>query len=204
MKFDIDRFREILDTLSRNKSRSFLTGFGVFWGVFMLVALLGGGQGLKELLQGNFEGFATNSAIIWAQPTTKPYAGFRKERQWSMVYGDVERLKQQVTELATVSPVLSHWGGSATFADRKTDCTMKGLLPDYQQVEAPQMFYGRYINDMDISQNRKVCVIGKKVYKELFPSGGDPCGKRICVDKIYYDVVRLRRCFTGVTSTTWI
>ena len=106
-----------------------------------------------------------------------------------MVYGDVERLKQQVTELATVSPVLSHWGGSATFADRKTDCTMKGLLPDYQQVEAPQMFYGRYINDMDISQNRKVCVIGKKVYKELFPSGGDPCGKRICVDKIYYDVV---------------
>ena len=189
MKFDIDRFREILDTLSRNKSRSFLTGFGVFWGVFMLVALLGGGQGLKEKLQGNFEGFATNSAIIWAQPTTKPYAGFRKDRMWSMVYGDVERLKLQVPELATVSPVLSHWGGSATYDDRKTSCTMKGLLPDYQRVEAPQMFYGRYINDMDISQNRKVCVIGKKVYKELFPSGGDPCGKRICVDKIYYDVV---------------
>lgn len=189
MKFDIDRFREILDTLSRNKSRSFLTGFGVFWGVFMLVALLGGGQGLKELLQGNFEGFATNSAIIWAQPTTKPYAGFRKDRMWSMVYGDVERLKLQVPELATVSPVLSHWGGSATYDDRKTSCTMKGLLPDYQRVEAPQMFYGRYINDMDVSQNRKVCVIGKKVYKDLFPSGGDPCGKRICVDNIYYDVV---------------
>ena len=105
MKFDIDRFREILDTLSRNKSRSFLTGFGVFWGVFMLVALLGGGQGLKELLQNNFEGFATNSAIIFAQPTTKPYAGFRKERKWSMVYSDVERLKRQVPELETVSPV---------------------------------------------------------------------------------------------------
>lgn len=189
MKSDIDRFREILDTLSRNKSRSFLTGFGVFWGVFMLVALLGGGQGLKEKLQGNFEGFATNSAIIWAQPTTKPYAGFRKDRMWSMVYGDVERLKLQVPELATVSPVLSHWGGSATYDDRKTSCTMKGLLPDYQRVEAPQMFYGRYINDMDVSQNRKVCVIGKKVYKDLFPSGGDPCGKRICVDNIYYDVV---------------
>lgn len=189
MKFDIDRFREILDTLSRNKSRSFLTGFGVFWGVFMLVALLGGGQGLKEKLQGNFEGFATNSAIIWVQPTTKPYAGFRKDRMWSMVYGDVERLKLQVPELATVSPVLSHWGGSATYDDRKTSCTMKGLLPDYQRVEAPQMFYGRYINDMDVSQNRKVCVIGKKVYKDLFPSGGDPCGKRICVDNIYYDVV---------------
>lgn len=189
MRFDIDRYREILDTLTRNKSRSFLTGFGVFWGVFMLVSLLGGGQGLKELLQKNFEGFATNSAIIWAQPTTKPYAGFRKGRQWSMVYKDVERLKQQVPELEVVAPVLSHWGGTATFSDKKSTCSMKGLLPNYQDVETPKMYYGRYLNDMDIKQNRKVCVIGKKVYKDLFPGGGDPCGKMICVDKIYYDVV---------------
>lgn len=189
MKFDIDRFREILDTLSRNKSRSFLTGFGVFGGVFMLVALLGGGQGLKELLQNNFEGFATNSAIIFAQPTTKPYAGFRKERKWSMVYSDVERLKRQVPELETVSPVVSRWNGSAVNGDKKTNCTMKGLLPDYREVETPQIYYGRYLNEMDIMQNRKVCVIGKKVYKDLFPGGGDPCGRRICVDDIYYDVV---------------
>ena len=189
MKFDIDRFREILDTLSRNKSRSFLTGFGVFWGVFMLVALLGGGQGLKELLQNDFEGFATNSAIIFAQPTTKPYAGFRKERKWSMVYSDVERLKRQVPELETVSPVVSRWNGSAVNGDKKTNCTMKGLLPDYREVETPQIYYGRYLNEMDIMQNRKVCVIGKKVYKDLFPGGGDPCGRRICVDDIYYDVV---------------
>jgi putative ABC transport system permease protein len=189
MRFDIDRFREIIDTLTRNKTRSFLTGFGVFWGVFMLVALLGGGQGLKELLQSNFEGFATNSAIIFAQPTTKPYAGFRKERQWNMVYNDVERLKRQVPELETVSPMLSHWGGNATHGDKKTECTMKGVMPDYRNVEAPLLFYGRFINDMDIQNNRKVCVIGKRVYKELFPDGGDPCGQRICVDNIYYDVV---------------
>lgn len=189
MRFDIDRFREIIDTLTRNKTRSFLTGFGVFWGVFMLVSLLGGGQGLKELLQSNFEGFATNSAIIFAQPTTKPYAGFRKERQWNMVYNDVERLKRQVPELETVSPMLSHWGGNATHGDKKTECTMKGVMPDYRNVEAPLLFYGRFINDMDIQNNRKVCVIGKRVYKELFPGGGDPCGQRICVDNIYYDVV---------------
>ena len=188
-RFDADRFREILDTLSRNKSRSFLTGFGVFWGVFMLVALLGGGQGMKEMLQKNFDGFATNSALIWAQPTTKPYAGFRKGRQWCMMYKDVERLKQHVPELDVVSPVLSHWGGSVTFSDKKSDCIMKGLLPDYQDIESPKMFYGRYLNDMDIQQNRKVCVLGKKVYKDLFPGGGDPCGQKVCVDKIYYDVV---------------
>ena len=71
MKLDLDSYREILDTLTRNKSRSFLTGFGVFWGVFMLVALMGGGQGLQELLEKNFEGFAQNTVFIWPQQTTK-------------------------------------------------------------------------------------------------------------------------------------
>ena len=66
MRIDLDTYREILDTLTRNKARSFLTGFGVFWGVFMLIVLMGGGQGLKEMLQRNFAGFATNSALVWA------------------------------------------------------------------------------------------------------------------------------------------
>ena len=77
MKIDIDSYREILDTLTRNKLRSFLTGFGVFWGVFMLIVLIGGGSGIKEQIQKNFQGFATNSAMIWAQNTSKPYKGFR-------------------------------------------------------------------------------------------------------------------------------
>jgi putative ABC transport system permease protein len=189
MKIDIDRYREILDTLTRNKSRSFLTGFGVFWGVFMLIALIGGGQGLKELLQKNFAGFATNSAIVWAQQTTKPYKGFRKGRNWGMVYEDVQRLKQQVPELDVVSPVISRWGGFAVSGDKKSQCSVKGLRPDYVKVEEPKLYYGRYINDMDVLQKRKVCVIGKKVYKELFPKGGDPCGKFIRLDSIYYQVV---------------
>ena len=83
MRIDLDSYREILDTLTRNKSRSFLTGFGVFWGVFMLVALIGGGQGLKEMLEKNFEGFAQNTVIVWSQQTSKPYKGFRKVLWWS-------------------------------------------------------------------------------------------------------------------------
>ena len=75
LKPDIDSYREILDTLSRNKARSFLTGFGVFWGIFMLVMLIGSGQGMQDKLQENFDGFASNSAIIFAQPTSKPYGG---------------------------------------------------------------------------------------------------------------------------------
>ena len=189
MKIDIDTYKEILDTLTRNKSRSFLTGFGVFWGVFMLVGLIGGGQGLKEMLSKNFEGFATNSAIIFAQPTTKPFEGFRKGRQWAMEYKDVERLKAQVPELDVVSPVLSSWGGNVVFADKKSLCSVKGLLPDYAKVEEPKLYYGRYLNAMDMRQRRKVCVLGKKVYKTLFPGGGDPCGQLVRVDSIYYSVV---------------
>ena len=189
MKVDIDRFREILDTLTRNKSRTFLTGFGVFWGVFMLVGLIGGGSGLKEMLSNNFEGFATNAAIVFAQPTTKAHNGLRKGRQWNMTYKDVDRLKAQVPELDVVTPMLSRWNGNATFSDKKSSCIVKGTMPDYAKVESPKMFYGRYINEMDISQRRKVCVIGKKVYKTLFPGGGDPCGQLIRIDSIYYNVI---------------
>ncbi|MBR1415832.1 MAG: ABC transporter permease [Prevotella sp.] len=189
MRIDLDSYREILDTLTRNKSRSFLTGFGIFWGVFMLVALIGGGNGLKEMLNQNFEGFATNSAMVWAQPTTKAYKGFRKGRLWEMNYKDVERLRQRVPELDVVSPVLFSNGGTAYFGDRKTTVGVNGVQPDYQRVNEPKMRYGRYLNDMDLAQKRKVCVIGKKTYKDLFPGGGDPCGQFIRVDSIYYQIV---------------
>ena len=189
MRLDIDTYREILDTLTRNKSRSFLTGFGVFWGVFMLVALIGGGQGLKEMLNQNFEGFATNSAMVWAQPTTKAYKGFRKGRRWEMEYKDVERLKSRIPELDVVSPVLFSSGGTAYYGDRKATIGINGVQADYQRVSEPKMRYGRYLNDMDVAQRRKVCVIQKKTYKDLFPGGGDPCGSFIRVDSVYYQIV---------------
>ncbi len=189
MKLDIDTYKEIFTTLSRNKSRSFLTGFGVFWGVFMLLGLIGGGSGLQQLLSRNFEGFATNSVIVFAQKTTKPYAGFRKGRSWTMNYDDIERLKAQVNGLGIVAPVLARWGPNATYGDKKYSCNVKGVLPEYQGVEMPKLKYGRYINAMDMQQKRKVCVIGKRVYKTLFPNGDNPLGKLIRVDSIYYRVV---------------
>ena len=189
MRIDIDSYREVLDTLTRNKSRSLLTGFGVFWGVFMLVALMGGGNGLKEMLQNNFAGFATNSAMVWAQPTTKAYKGFRKGRMWQMDYRDVGRIKRAVPELDVVTPVLFSNGGSAYYGDRKASIGVNGAMPDYQRVNEPKLFYGRFIDEADIRDHRKVCVIQKKTYKELFPGGGDPCGKRIRIDNIYYQIV---------------
>ena len=192
MRIDIDSYREVLDTLTRNKSRSLLTGFGVFWGVFMLVALMGGGQGLKEMLNRNFEGFAQNTAMVWAQQTTKPYKGFRKGRWWAMDYKDIGRLRQRVPELDAIAPVLfGAWGttNTAYYDDQKTTPRIQGVTPEYANIVAPKMYYGRYINQMDMQQQRKVCVLGKKIYKDLFKEGGDPCGKSIRVDSTYYEVI---------------
>ena len=192
MRLDIDSYREIIDTLTRNKSRSFLTGFGVFWGVFMLVALMGGGQGLKEMLYKNFDGFAQNTVIVGAEQTTKAYKGFRKGRWWTMEYKDIERLKQKVPELNAAAPILfSGWGSGNTayYGDQKTTPRIQGTVPELTDIIAPKIYYGRYINDMDIREHRKVCVIGKKVYKDLFKEGGDPCGKKIRIDSTYYEVV---------------
>lgn len=189
MKFDIDSYHEILDTLTRNKSRSLLTGFGVFWGLFMLLFMLGGGNGVKELLAKNFEGFATNTTIIASDRTSKPYKGMKEGRWWSLQQKDVERLKTLVPELEVVTPMVSVWGGSAVNGVLTADCNIKGVAPEYSKVETPKMKYGRYLNSVDMEQNRKVCVIGERVYKDLFPDGGDPCGTFIQVGPCYYQIV---------------
>jgi len=192
MRLDIDTYREIIDTLTRNKTRSFLTGFGVFWGVFMLVVLIGGGDGLKILLQNNFAGFATNSAIIWANQTTKPYKGLKKGRWWSMNDKDIERLRNQIPELDVVAPMTSSgWNRSpqAVYGNKKSSCNMSGVTTDFARVQEPTIFYGRYLNEVDVRDSRKVCVIGKRVYENLFPKGGNPCGQSIAIDSIYYKIV---------------
>ncbi len=182
-------FREILDTLSRNKSRSLLTGFGVFWGVFMLILLIGGAGGLKQMLQSTFAGFATNAAMVWAQPTTKAFNGLPKGRRWSMDYRDVGRLEAQVPELDKVAPLLMVGGGTAVFGDRSASCRTNGATPEYAAISTPMIRYGRYLNPMDMAMGRKVCVIGRRIYTELFPGGGDPCGKSLRIDSIYYEIV---------------
>ena len=188
--FDTDTFREILDSILRNRSRSLLTGFGVFWGVFMLMLLTGGGQGLKDLLVQNFEGFAQNTCIVATSATTKPYKGFKKGRTWDLEYADVDRLKAMVPELETVSPSVSLWGKSVTRDENTSSrAVVKGARADYANIETLKIKYGRWLNDADNLQERKVCVIGKRVYEELFPEGGSPLGQRISIDGSYYTVI---------------
>ena len=187
--FDVDRFREIYETLIRNKSRSILTGFGVFWGIFMLLFMMGGGQGVKDLIQVELQGFATNSGFIVPMETSLPYQGFRSGRTWMVTMDDIERLKRGIPEIATVTGNLSVWGGNATYEEKTSSCQGRGVSPDYADIEQPLLKYGRYINSVDLLQERKVCVIGKRVYRDLFEDGEDPCGKFIQMQGMYFQVV---------------
>lgn len=189
MRIDLDTCEEILITITRNKTRSLLTAFGVFWGIFMLVALIGGGQGLQNIMNKNFEGFATNSGFLAAQKTGEAYKGFRKGRWWDLESIDIERLRSQVKEIEVITPSIARWGSNAVYADKKYECSVKGLYPDYLTIESQDMAYGRFINEVDIKEARKVCVIGKRIYDSLFKSGEDPCGKFIRVDGIYYRII---------------
>ena len=188
--FDRDTCEEILITITRNRTRSLLTAFGVFWGIFMLVSLIGGGKGLEENMRRQFEGFAQNSAFVVAQQTSEAYKGFRKGRWWSLNLKDIDRVKR-VQGTDVVTPSFAQWGKNAIYGDKKYSCSVKGLYPDYEYIEHQEMRYGRFINDVDIREARKVCVIGKRVYEALFKKGEDPCGKFIQVDGIYYRIIGL-------------
>ncbi len=194
MKIDRDTVEEIFATLMRNKSRSLLTAFGVFWGIFMLVSLVGGGNGLKGLLQENFDGFATNSCFVYSGRTGEAYKGFRKGRWWRLTTDDVELLRNNIPSIDVISPTVADWGKTAIHGDRKYSTSVKGLLPNYEAIEAQEIVYGRKLNEIDVRERRKVCVLGRRVYEALFDSGVDPCGEFVRVDGIYYRVV-------GVIST---
>lgn len=173
----------------RNRSRSFLTGFGIFWGLFMLLFLVGAGDGFKELVAKEFNGFANNTAIIFSSNTSKPYKGYQEGRYWNLDIKDVERLKTMIPELEYVTPEISVWGNRAYRNQNISDVIVKGVSAIHDKVEISRLKYGRYLNEMDVIQERKVCVIGKRIYESLFPDGGDPCGEYIAIGSVFFQVV---------------
>ena len=188
-RFDFDTLREIGDSLFRNKRRTILTGFGIFWGLFMLLFLVGGGNGLKVKLSENFEGFASNTMVIVSSNTSKPYKGMKEGRYWSLTRKDVERLQMLVPELDVVAPLVSNWGQTAQYKGNTSSVSVKGIAGNYHKVENPTIKYGRTISDTDVEQERKVCVIGKRVYNDLFPEGGNPCGHYIQVGSVFLQII---------------
>ncbi|GAP72024.1 ABC transporter permease [Candidatus Symbiothrix dinenymphae] len=205
--FDIDRFEEIWVTITRNKVRSFLTGFGVFWGIFMLIVMMGFGEGMQRGMFQGIEGFATNCCIMGSSTTGEPYKGFQKGRQWNIRNPDLDILTKSIPELDVLSPLLfgARTDNNVVYGDNAGTHNVRGLHSNYEYIENQFLTHGRFINDIDIKQHRKVCVIGVKVYEELFPTKDNPLGKYIRVNGIYYQVIGVAKgvedmSFNGRTS----
>ncbi len=187
--FDIENWKEIGATLARNKTRTFLTGFGIFWGTAMLAILLGGARGAKDLLMRNFDGFATNSGILFTSNTTIPYKGHAKNRSWQLDVTDLERLRANFPELQTVTEMYSNYGVSSRHGRYSYSGNVSGVAPQYAEVMLPAIYSGRFINEADMSMGRKVAIVGKKVANELYPTDPSPIGQTIEVNGIGYTIV---------------
>lgn len=186
--FDTDRWNEIWQTISRNRRRSFMTAMGVFWGIFMLVVLLGAGTGLDRMFRSQLGEASTNAAFFWADRTSVPYKGMPSGRSWEMDTDDVEAVRK-LPSVEYAAAVCYGNTQSCSYGNRKGDFSLMGYSPDMQKINPQKIVRGRFLNDMDILNRRKVCVIGTQVWRDLFPGGEDPEGRIIRVGSTYFTVV---------------
>lgn len=191
--FDWDKWQEILYVLSKNKLRTILTAFGVMWGIFMLIIMLASGKGLQNSAMGDLGDFSTNSAFIWTRNTTEPYKGFKRGRRWNFTNEDMEKLKDKIPEIETLAPRLQAWGGDGennVVRGLKTGAfNINGDSPEYREIDPCTIVVGRFINQTDLDDRRKIAVIGQRVQEVLFEKDEDPLGKYIRISGVYFQVV---------------
>lgn len=199
--FDLDKIQEIWITITRNKLRSFLTAFGVFWGILTLVVMTGVGNGLERGVMNGIENFASNSCFIGSSPTAIPFKGFQKGRDWEIQHKDIAILKDSIPEIDLISPVL--WGeiynNNVVYKEHSGTFHVKGLHPNYALIEKQQLIYGRFINQIDMLKKRNVCVVGEKVYEKIFPRRANPLGKELSVNGVYYQIVGVTKGLSEVS-----
>lgn len=191
--FDLDRWKEIMSALKKNKMRTFFTAFGVFWGIFMLVIMMGAGNGLRNGITSGFGQFATNSVFMWTQNTTVPYKGFPKGRTFNFKNDDIEALRREIPEIKTLSPRTQGGGGengnNVIRGIKSGSFSVMGDYPEWNEIDPVTMTNGRFLNDADLSDKRKVAVIGSKVKEILFASDENPIGQYIQIKGIYFQVI---------------
>ena len=197
--FDFDGIHEIWQTIARNKTRSLLTAFGVFWGIFLLVVLSSTGNGFENGMMKQVEGVTPNTGFFFTSTTSEPYKGYQKGRSWSMQMSDIEALKEAFPFIKAISPEASVYSSedkNVVYGSRSGSFTVKGVMPEYNEIEKSKIMKGRFINETDIAANRKVCLLGKKVYTTMFERGENPIGKMVKVNGIYFQVVGVARSYT--------
>ncbi len=191
--FKKDNWDEILQALTANVFRTTLTAFGVFWGIFILVILLAAGNGLENGIKKGFDGIATNTMFMWSQTTSKAYKGLPKVRRYDFRNSDVAALKAALPDLLYVSPrnQLGDFNGTNNVVrGTKTSAfTIYGDYPELIKQQPMDIIKGRFINQQDINERRKIAVIGKGVISELYGKEEEAVGTYIKVNGINFMVV---------------
>ncbi len=191
--FDLDLWKEILSALKKNRMRSFMTAFGVFWGIFMLIIMSGAGKALENGVMDGIRAFASNSAFFWTERTSKPYKGFQRGRRWIYSNTDIEYIKANVRDIEYISPRLfgpNANSGDNTIRGKKTGAfNIYGDYPQFFKIDPWTPLQGRLINEIDIMQSRKVVNIGERVVEVMFDEGEDPIGEYLKINGVYFQVV---------------
>lgn len=190
--FDRDTLQEIWTTLSKNKLRTILTAFGVSWGILMLLLMLGAGKGLENGVKRTFSNGVTNSVSVWGRLTSKNYRGFTIGRPIQFNNADTKALNE-IEGIDLVSPglQLGGWRG-ANNVIRKNKIgafEINGYLPLVKHIKLLKMTSGRFVNERDMQENRKVCVIGKITRDVLFEPHENPIGEYISIQGVYFKIV---------------
>ncbi len=187
--FDLERWQEIFETLSKNKLRTFLTGLSVASGIFILVVLLGFSKGIENGVRSQFEQDATNRISVWTGLTTKGYKGLNPGRYVQMKNSSFEAVENKYDDyLDYRTKDYNIWGGNVTYNNETGNYRVRGTLPDNQFIENADIGSGRFISQLDVDERKKVAVIGNKMKTDLF-KGEDPIEKNIQIFGMNFKVI---------------
>jgi putative ABC transport system permease protein len=210
--FEIDKWQEIFNTIQKNKLRTFLTGFSVAWGIFMLIILLGSGKGLENGVREQFKGGAMNGIWISNGTTSVQYKGLKTGRNIKFTDQDYKLIQRTIKGYDHISARLFLGNTIVSYKDQYGSFFISPCHPDYGYIKEVLMLQGRFLNNIDIKECRKVAVIGEKVKTALFP-GNDSIamGKYISIKGVLFKVVgvfrdygrddnELRRIYLPITT----
>lgn len=187
---DFDKWQEIFESLRRHKLRTTLTAISVWWGIFMLIILLGAGSGLENSAKRDFEDDSMNTFFIYGGVTSLPYKGLKPGRYIQFVNEDRETLDKKIEGIEYTSGRLWLWGDNLTkYEDKALSFDLRPVHPEHLHIEKTIIEQGRFLNDVDLRSFRKVCVIGDLVKEELMPDVSDPVGKYVNIKGIDFMIV---------------
>jgi putative ABC transport system permease protein len=186
--FDRDTWQEVIDSMSKNKLRTVITMIGVWWGILLLIGLLGAARGIENSFNRQFSDFATNSVFIWGQSTSKPFKGYQEGRRVRLKLSDAIRIEENVNGIEFVVP-RSQTNGQVIRDLISGNFSIAGDLPLLDVVQKKNLTHGRFINQNDMDMKRKSAVISQDIYKQLFEKGENPIGEFIKINGMNFTVI---------------